>query len=76
MKIRLETRLEHEDLIREEAKKRFPGTDPEWFVTRWLDHNHQEAKETATAGAFMWVEIIASKGRLNGQEQKGTGTNA
>jgi hypothetical protein len=76
MKSRLETRLEHEYLIREEAKKRFPATDPDWFVKRWLDRNYDNAKKMGEAVAFLYVEIMASKGRVDGPTQEGTGTNA
>jgi hypothetical protein len=67
MKTSLEKRLELEDLIIKEAKERFLELDPKWVVRRWMDHNYMSAKQNATAVAYMYTEVFASRGKIYGQ---------
>lgn len=62
----LEIRIEHEDLIKAEAKKRFPSLDPDWAVKRWLDIMYDNSKKTAEVIVAMMPEVMRATRRTNG----------
>ena len=54
----IEKQIELEDLIKAEAKKRFPAMDPDWAADRILTRNHQNQWKTAKILAKMWPEVV------------------
>ena len=49
--------MEHEKLIRDGAKERFPSCDPNWMVEKWMEKTHEYAKKTAEILALMAPEV-------------------
>jgi hypothetical protein len=50
--------IELEDLIKKEAQERFPATDPNWFVKRWMDKDYEFQRNTAKAVIPMMAEVV------------------
>ncbi len=58
MTTKLEKMIELEDLIEEEAKKRFPAMDPKWFTNRHMERLEENSRQTAKILMLMRPEIL------------------